>query len=590
MNAAPPAVHSLVIGLDGADPGVIEALGPARLPNLFAAMERGVYAAQQSVQPPATLPNWATFLTGVDPAVHGVFDFTTRHGYAVRFTAGRIREAPTFFRALDRAGLATACLFFPGTYPPEPLEHGVFASGWDAPVAFSADASFMWPRGLHRELVARFGAQTFDDVDEFHADAPGFHDALGDALVRRIERRAEVALHVLRKRRWDALGVYFGETDTASHHLWSLWDARSPRHPAGASERARTGLPRVYEAADRAVGALLAAAGGAAGPEAVELTIVSDHGSGGASDKVLYLNRALEAAGFLRMRDAALDAPFAALPGALKTLALRSLSPRLRERLFRAAGALLPSRLESRVRFGAIDFERTVAFSDELNYLPAIHFNVRGREPKGQLPASELAATRRALEEALLALRDPWTDRPVVKAVHAREELFQGPYLERAPDLLLELCLDPHPTHAGAAYSYNLMPSSEARRGELFRKLAPAEHLGRKGRSLAGSHRSHGLFVAAGPHVLPVGRLDPAIPVHIADASATVLARLGMPRAPGALGAVLPVLHEVEPRAAQHVTAAPTSAPRAATMLDRDDARSGERRVAERLRNLGYIE
>src|SRR5688572_19403001 len=157
----PLAARSLIIGLDGADLSVIEALGAAQLPNLFKAMERGVYAAQQSVMPPATLPNWATFLTGVDPGVHGVFDFTTRHGYGVQFTAGRIRQAPTFFRALDRAGLTTACLFFPGTYPPEPLEHGVFASGWDAPVAFSADASFIWPRTLHAELVQRFGAQTF---------------------------------------------------------------------------------------------------------------------------------------------------------------------------------------------------------------------------------------------------------------------------------------------------------------------------------------------------------------------------------------------------------------------------------------------
>jgi hypothetical protein len=430
---------------------------------------------------------------------------------------------------------------------------------------------------LHAELVQRFGAQTFDDVDEFHADAPGFHDALGDALVRRIERRTAVAAHLLAKQAWDAFGVYFGETDTASHHLWSLWDERSPRHPSAASQRARTGLPRVYEAADRAVGALLEAAGG----EAVELTIVSDHGSGGSSDKVLYLNRALAAAGFLTMRKA--SAP--ALPGKLKSLALRLLPPALREQVFRLAGTVLPSWLESRVRFAAIDFERTVAFSDELNYLPAIHFNVRGREPKGQLAPADIPATRRALEAALLAIRDPWTGAPVIKAVHAREEIFSGPYLERAPDLLLELHLEPH---AGSAYSYNLMPSAEARPGELFRKLAPREHLGRKGRSLAGSHRSHGLFIGAGPSVLPVGRLDPAMPVHIADASAMVVARMGVPQVANALGKVLPVLHAIEPRFDTPHSDARADAP--AAKLAAGDALGGERRVAERLRNLGYIE
>ena len=81
----------LVIGLDGADLDVVRALGRARLPALFAAMERGAFAHLESVQPPATLPNWTTFLTGTDPGVHGVFDFTTRRGYSVRFTAGTVR-------------------------------------------------------------------------------------------------------------------------------------------------------------------------------------------------------------------------------------------------------------------------------------------------------------------------------------------------------------------------------------------------------------------------------------------------------------------------------------------------------------------
>jgi len=56
--------------------------------------------------------------------MHGVFDFTTRTGYRVQFTAGSIRELPTIAARLDARGLACASLFFPGTYPPEPLAHG----------------------------------------------------------------------------------------------------------------------------------------------------------------------------------------------------------------------------------------------------------------------------------------------------------------------------------------------------------------------------------------------------------------------------------------------------------------------------------
>ncbi|MBW2548545.1 MAG: alkaline phosphatase family protein [Deltaproteobacteria bacterium] len=63
--------RALVVGLDGFDLKLVHQFGPEHLPNLHALMARGVFAALESVQPPATLPNWTTFLTGVDPARHG---------------------------------------------------------------------------------------------------------------------------------------------------------------------------------------------------------------------------------------------------------------------------------------------------------------------------------------------------------------------------------------------------------------------------------------------------------------------------------------------------------------------------------------
>ena len=96
--------RALVVGLDGFDLGLVEQFGSEHLPHLHTLMDRGVFAALESVRPPATLPNWTTFLTGVDPARHGVFDFTTRKGYQVRFTAGTAREVPTVFKRLERHG------------------------------------------------------------------------------------------------------------------------------------------------------------------------------------------------------------------------------------------------------------------------------------------------------------------------------------------------------------------------------------------------------------------------------------------------------------------------------------------------------
>jgi predicted AlkP superfamily phosphohydrolase/phosphomutase len=328
------------------------------------------------------------------------------------------------------------------------------------------------------------------------------------------------------------------------------------------------GLARVYRSLDSAVGELLAAAGG----EAVELSIVSDHGSGGASDKVVYLNRVLRDAGLLTMHKHNWSR---ALVARTKDLALTRLPPRLRERLFRSAGALLPGLLESRARFGAIDMRRTQVFSDELNYFPALHYNLQGRDPLGTVAASEVSSLRDRVEAALYGLRDPSSGQAIVRRVFAREELFKGPMLTRAPDLLLELAL-------GDGYSYNLMPSSAAPRGSgVFRRLHASEYLGRKGRSLAGSHRDRGLYIAAGPSVRRAGEIDAAI----ADVAATLLARVGADHTmlDDLDGRVLH--HVVRAASASPVHAPPPTAAMAARMTDAQTAR-----VEERLRRLGYIE
>lgn len=561
------AARALVLGLDGLDLELVDEIGPEVLPHLHGLMRRGVFAALESVQPPATLPNWTTFLTGQDPARHGVFDFTTRKGYQVRFTAGTAREVPTMFKQLDLLGLRCACLSFPATWPPERLEHGIFASGWDAPVAFEADRSFMWPPSLFDETVQRFGAPTFDDVDEFHADAPGWLDRLPLALETRVARKTEWAQWLLKREDWDVFALYFGESDTASHYLWAHHDPNSPRRPEGVSSEQERGLRRVYEALDGAVGSLLEAAGG----DETDVTVLSDHGSGGSSDKVLYLNRLLAQHGLLH---------FATQQGhsgaRLKEIALRRFPPRLRERLFRLGNAWLPSRLESKIRFGAIDMKRSLAFSDELNYFPGIYLNLAGREPLGVVHPEDKRETLLRIRAALLDTRDPWSGRPVFRRIVPREELFEGPHLDRAPDLLLDLHLD-------AGYSYNLMPSASARSGGIsngsaFRKLAEHEKLGKKGRSLPGSHRSHGFMALAGPSVARTGRID----AQIADLSATLLCRLGLSVPLSFKGRVLwEALHNERSHS-------PRTLPDPGPLPSR--ANRNEGLVESRLRALGYIE
>src|SRR6266567_163964 len=65
----------LLIGWDGADWRILDPLLEAGvLPNLAALIDRGGRAVLRSTIPTHSWTAWPSFLTGVDPADHGVFD------------------------------------------------------------------------------------------------------------------------------------------------------------------------------------------------------------------------------------------------------------------------------------------------------------------------------------------------------------------------------------------------------------------------------------------------------------------------------------------------------------------------------------
>ena len=63
---------------------------------------------------------------------------------------------------------------------------------------------------------------------------------------------------------------------------------------------------------------------------------------------------------------------------------------------------------------------------------------VKGREKEGVVaPGAEYEALRGEIAAAALALRDPDDGAPIFQAAYKREELYHGPYLEQAADLIL---------------------------------------------------------------------------------------------------------------------------------------------------------
>ncbi|MBN2798999.1 MAG: alkaline phosphatase family protein [Deltaproteobacteria bacterium] len=486
----------LLVGLDGATWAVAgPMIARGELPNLAALRRGGASGGLRSTTPPMTLPAWSSAITGTNPGKHGIFDFTARApgGYSLRFTNATWRGVPTLFHLLSQRGARVASVAVPTTYPPEQV-NGVVISGFDSPVATRIDGSHVHPEGLYRQLRDRFGGMAFADFQELRV-GPGWHEAARAALLREVDRKERIVRWLMRQERWDALMVVFGETDTVAHHFWRFHDPHSPRAPASASPSLRGAVEAVYRRADQALGALIDEA------DAEVVVVLSDHGFGGASDRVLYLNRFLEAGGWLRyLRDSGGLRGHRVGSGAVdlaKGLALRHLPQRAVEGLVRRMPGALLGGIETRARYGDLDFPRTLAWSDEMNYAATLQLNLAGREPLGL--ATDRDAAIAEITEALLG----WEveGERVVAAVRRREALYHGPLVDRSADLVLEL------TEPGG-YAWTLLPSGQARRGQLHRRLAPDELGGGKGLGMNGTHRSVGIWLQGGRGVAQGASVD----------------------------------------------------------------------------------
>jgi predicted AlkP superfamily phosphohydrolase/phosphomutase len=84
--------------------------------------------------------------------------------------------------------------------------------------------------------------------------------------------------------------------------------------------------------------------------------------------------------------------------------------------------------------FNGVDWSRTKAFALGLT---GMFLNRAGREGRGIVTPEEAPALRREIAEKLEALRDPADGARVVRKAYDAAEIYDGPYRDEAPDLLI---------------------------------------------------------------------------------------------------------------------------------------------------------
>lgn len=550
-----PSQRVLIVGWDGATFDLIDPwIAQGYLPNLAQLMQEGSSRRLRSTVPTLSPPAWTSFFTGKNPGRHGTFDFFRRNpsNYELLTVRNDLPRLGTLFYWAGHHGKKVGAVNVPFTYPPEAV-NGFMVSGLGA----APEWDFVYPTELKREIMQK--GYRIDNPVRYE---PGNDAEYLAAALETTRIRAETALHLIRTQPWDLFMVVFMNIDQILSFMWHHMDEKHPRYDPAVSPQFQQAALELHQYLDQVLGEMVKLAG-----EDTTVVVASDHGMGPLYKEV-FLNSWLEQKGYLvrRQQSAAANT-------------YTSLARRLgfsRERIWRrigrartqAAKALLPKRLhglvptEHKSLTEVVDWSKTVAYS--FGNVGQIFVNVRGREPDGIVaPGDEYEAIIQRLMADLQAWVDPEDGKPVVTQIYRREELYDGPYFDRAPDLNIIM----------RDYGYITVM-----RREFANEGTPLQNCD----SMSGFHRREGIFVMRGKQVKE-GRFAAA---NIIQVTPTILYSLGLPIPEDMDGQ--PMLetfmdnfitdHPLQTIAAHHTISGSTT-------LSADE----EAEIQKRLQDLGYL-
>jgi predicted AlkP superfamily phosphohydrolase/phosphomutase len=219
----------VILGFDGMDPQLTERfIAQGKLPNLAKLRERGTFLPLATTIPPISPVAWSSFLTGVNPGKHNIYDFLTpdRRRYLPELSSARIRgpkrtlkigrytiplgrptikllrKGTPFWHYLAKAGIFCSVIRVPITFPPEKFP-GVLLSGMCVPDIQGTQGTFSFhtTRAASRESASNRMVVPFEQQNGFFVSyIPGPPDTLRTDSKKELRATFRVKRDIVKKR------------------------------------------------------------------------------------------------------------------------------------------------------------------------------------------------------------------------------------------------------------------------------------------------------------------------------------------------------------------------------------------------------
>ncbi len=400
----------VVIGLDGGTWDLLDVwMKQGIMPNLSRMVQEGTAGVLESTPNPSSVPGWVSLVTGMNPGKHGVFSLTTRSMDGVTdWVSGKAIRSPRVWDYLGEQGRSVCILNMPLTYPPEKV-NGFLMCDYFAP---RSGAIVSYPAEFHSSLSKEIGGYSIHLYDDSH-DMAGYLLRLKEAT----QQRSDALQFMMQNHDLDFYMLCFETLARTQRGIWKRLDPREPEYNDPQSAVFRERAFACFTIIDDTLGKLMDLLG-----EDGNLFVVSEHGEC-ALKGFFMADHWLSDLGLLEYSSLSLS----------------------RTKLSQRLGLTNPSKSKvecmnlSVGHEGAIQWDRTLAFAGQ-NYERAIRISDNLKHGGGRVHGMTYNEVREQIEQKLMELKDK-DGLPAVAKVLRHDEIYHGPYVSEAADLLVEMAI-----------------------------------------------------------------------------------------------------------------------------------------------------
>lgn len=389
-------VDIIVIGLDGANWNLVEPwLRDGELPNLATLRKSGTYGDLRSCLPPVTCPNWRCYSTGKNPGKLGVYwwEQIDTESRSLETPNSRSFKSTNYWDYLNDEGYTAGIVNLPMTYPPFEIDDYMISGG-----PGSEQVEYATPASLQTRLDERdyrlHPSQSISSKDD---------DVAAAAVNEIIDDRFTTFRRLLKDDPVDVAHLTIFYSNVLQHWFWRDEPTK-----------------RAWKTIDSHLGELRADH-----PDA-NILIMSDHGCIDINT-VFHINSWLEQNGYLVTEGT--GSIFQSL-GINKQRIIDAIEP---FDILRQVASLAPDKLKSSIPETSSGFKRE-------QKLDKIDWESSQAIASGQGLVYILGdeSVRDNVMDDLRDLENPHTGEPVASAVHSASEIYHGPEMETAPDIIFE--------------------------------------------------------------------------------------------------------------------------------------------------------